>query len=208
MPGRVRVVAVVHSLVPGEEGSPNHNEWTARLNQANRAYNAGDVDRIIVTGGRGIVGGREYDNPRQMREYLVRRGIPGEAIISREIKDEELETPANPMDTKDEIDEVRAMLEERGWLRVIVRPITNWLHMLRVLVMYRALTGKTPRLTLWSLPTRIMMGWKWALLTEMAMCWPYTLLDRGWTGPRAEKVRVERRRAGMPGASSRPSESS
>ncbi len=58
-------------------GGPN-GFFVARISAAVQLYEAGKVDRIIVSGDNRR---REYNEPEAMRRALVERGIPGEVVI-------------------------------------------------------------------------------------------------------------------------------
>jgi len=185
-------VAVIHTLIPGAEGSPSAKEWQARLRRAIEALQHGQVSKVVVTGGRGVAQGTLYDNPNAIRKYLLDHGVPEDAVLWCPISDEDLDTSRNPMDTTDEVRQAMVILKRYGWNNVrSVRPITNWLHMARVRVTYFASRCPAP---VRPLPTPIYLGLRWVIL-EMVMCWPYTLLDPKWLGPIAQKMRASRRRA-------------
>lgn len=184
--GNVRAVAVVHSL------PPTHPEWPARLDRAIKALCAGEVDAIIVTGGRdGLYG---YNNPRLMRMYLIEHGVPPEKIVWRDIADDKVEAKENPADTGDEVGVAISLIRENGWQTAVIRPVSNWLHLVRIRVIYWWRTrrmGMSLKIRPLSIP--IMLGWKWAIMTEIGLCWPLTLIDPGWTGPIARWMRKKRR---------------
>ena len=58
-------------------GGPN-GFFVARISAAVQLYEAGKVDRIIVSGDNRRM---EYNEPEAMRRALVERGIPGEVVI-------------------------------------------------------------------------------------------------------------------------------
>lgn len=182
----VQAVGVVHTLVP------THPEWAARLNRAAKALRVGEVDVVIVTGGRYFRDGEEvYNNPRLMRTYLIEHGVPSGSIVWRDIPDSEVETAANPVDAGDEVGVALSLIADNGWCSAIIRPISNQVHLLRLLAIYRARAGVS-EMRFGPLPIPSMLGRKWKLM-EVLLFRPYTLLDPGWRGPLAEWMRKRRR---------------
>lgn len=180
-------VAVVHTL------PPIYSEWQSRLDRAVSTLYSREVDFIIITGGRGIHQGQSYNNPRLMLDYLLKNGVPIERIRWRNIADEEIETPVNSIDTGDEVGVALDLIQKNGWENALIRPISNWLHLIRTRIIYWWRARKRGlQLNLQPLSVPILLGLKWALLTEIAVCWPITLIDPGWTGRL-----VERRRAAL-----------
>lgn len=186
-------VGVVHAY------PPPHRELDARLDMARKAYREDWIDYIIVTGGRGSVDGKEYDSPRKMRQYLNDHGVPWKRILCQEIRDDEVGTPANTVDTADEVEVALDFISKNEWDNAIIRPISNWLHLKRIRVIYWARARKRGmRLNLQPLPTPNHLGLMWAIM-EVCLLWPYTVLDPGWRGWFAERMRRSRRQGSKPG---------
>lgn len=191
----MRRIAVVHTLAPG------HPEWRARLNQAIHAIKKKAVDIIIVAGGRHFENGKEiYNNPKAMRAYLMQYGVPVEKIRWRDVEDEDIESPMNPTDTGDEVSIALSIIKECGWEGKIICPVSNWLHLVRIKAIYERRAKRSRiKLNLQPLPIPNLLGWKWAIM-EIVLFWPYTLIDPGWEGSLAEKMRASRRQGGTFGA--------
>lgn len=188
MEENILAVAVVHTL------PPDHKEWSARLDRSAEAFRAGHVCFIIVTGGRDGLNG--YNNPQLMEEYLVKKGVPLQCIKRRSIQDDEVGTPENTVDTADEVRDAIRLIAENGWQKTIIRPVSNNVHIWRILKIYRARARKMRfKLNLKSLPINNLLGRKWAIM-EIVLMRSYTLFDPSWEGPVAEWMR-KKRRAGM-----------
>lgn len=184
----VQAVAVVHSL------PPTHPEWAKRLNRAVEAFGAGEVDAIIVTGGRFFSGGKEvFNNPRLMRTYLIEHGVPPDSIAWRDVANGDVKTAKNPADTGDEVGVAIFLTVQNGWCSAVIRPDSNSIHWDRIENNYRARArnlGLELRLEPLLIPSTL--GRMWAL-QEMTLFRFYTLIDPGWTGPVAEWMRKRRR---------------
>lgn len=61
----------------GRNGGPNRF-FTARINATAELYKAGKVDRIIVSGDNRK---KEYNEPEEMKQALVKEGIPADVIF-------------------------------------------------------------------------------------------------------------------------------
>ena len=181
----VEAVAVIHAY------PPDTPEWKTRMGCAVNAYREGLVQRIIVTGGRNGLKG--YNNPDRMREYLKTNGVPEDHIVWQDIPNDKVFTEVNTTDTADEVRWAMGVILVKGWQDWIVRPISNRVHMVRILRIYRFWArGVGVKLNLRPLTTTSMLGWKWAL-AEVLLLRLYTRFDPGWRGPLAERMRGSRR---------------
>ena len=70
-------VALVLGAQVKPDGTPSAF-LAARLDLAKRLYDAGRVEMIMVSGDHRAA---EYDEPRAMRDYLIRAGVPGTKVI-------------------------------------------------------------------------------------------------------------------------------
>ena len=103
--------------------------FRARLDHAATLYQRGLAPTVLVTGG---VGARETLNEANVgRSYLVRLGIPDEAVIPL----------AGGHDTFSSIDQVRRWFDGRDSRRVLL--VSDGFHMLRLQIIARRL-GLTP----------------------------------------------------------------
>jgi uncharacterized SAM-binding protein YcdF (DUF218 family) len=103
--------------------------FRARLDHAATLYQRGLAPTVLVTGG---VGARDTLNEANVgRSYLVRLGIPDEAVIPL----------AGGHDTFSSIDQVRRWFDGRDSRRVLL--VSDGFHMLRLQIIARRL-GLTP----------------------------------------------------------------
>ena len=103
--------------------------FRARLDHAATLYQRGLAPTVLVTGG---VGARDTLNEANVgRSYLVRLGIPDEAVIPL----------AGGHDTFSSIDQVRRWFDGRDSRRVLL--VSDGFHMLRLQIIVRRL-GLTP----------------------------------------------------------------
>jgi uncharacterized SAM-binding protein YcdF (DUF218 family) len=103
--------------------------FRARLDHAATLYQRGLAPTVLVTGG---VGARDTLNEAHVgRSYLVRLGIPDEAVIPL----------AGGHDTFSSIDQVRRWFDGRDSRRVLL--VSDGFHMLRLQIIARRL-GLTP----------------------------------------------------------------
>lgn len=94
-----------------------------RVDAALSAWRAGSADALIVCGARG------RDEPRSeaaaMAEYLRAQGVPEARLLLDE----------SSFDTRQNINNARALMEERGWTKALV--VTSDYHVERALWMAR-----------------------------------------------------------------------
>ena len=103
--------------------------FRARLDHAATLYQRGLAPTVLVTGG---VGARDTLNEANVgRSYLVRLGIPDEAVIPL----------AGGHDTFSSIDQIRRWFDGRDSRRVLL--VSDGFHMLRLQIIARRL-GLTP----------------------------------------------------------------
>ena len=99
--------------------------FRARLNHAAALYQRGLAPVVLVTGG---VGARDTLNEANVgRDYLVRLGLPGDAVISL----------AGGDDTYASISQIKQWFEGRASRRVLL--VSDGFHMLRLQIIARRL---------------------------------------------------------------------
>ncbi|PKL76240.1 MAG: YdcF family protein [Candidatus Melainabacteria bacterium HGW-Melainabacteria-1] len=108
------------AVVFGNEIMPDgkvSDRLKARLDRALDLYRDGDVDSMIVSGGVDDAG---HDEASLMGRYLLRNGVPQEAIMVDSLGDDSYMTATN----------VRRILQNHQTRRVLV-VVTSWHHVMR-----------------------------------------------------------------------------
>lgn len=121
-PGRADAAIVLGAAVYDDEPTPVFEE---RLRHALTLLQSGQVDRLILTGGRGL--GDALSEAEAGRAWLLAAGVPDEAIL--------LETQSRT--TRENFRFAQEVLAENGIGRVLV--VSDPLHMRRAMRMARDL---------------------------------------------------------------------
>lgn len=121
-PAPADVMIVLGSRVFGSEPGPM---LRLRLEEAVRLYRQGLAPAIIVSGARGE--DEEVSEAFAMRDYLIRRGIPGERIHTEDASFNTYQNLANS----------QAVMAAQGYRRAII--VSNASHVHRSLVLARDL---------------------------------------------------------------------
>jgi uncharacterized SAM-binding protein YcdF (DUF218 family) len=102
-----------------------------RVLHAARLFRAGKASWIIVSGGRGMVPGKDADSEAEaMRSVLIELGVPEDAVIAEE---ESRNTRENAISTK-------RILDSRGFKKILL--VTSALHMPRAMKSFQSICPK------------------------------------------------------------------
>lgn len=155
---RADVAVILGAAAYNGEVSPVYRE---RINHGITLYEAGYVDRLIVTGG--TAGQAEESDASAAKKYLLSQGIPEEAVL---IEDQSSITQEN-------LENSKAIMEENGYETAII--VSDPLHMKRAMLLAEdagitAYSSPTPSTRYISLRTKIpflaretfyYIGYKW-----------------------------------------------
>lgn len=155
---RADAAIILGAAVYGDEPSPVYRE---RLNHGITIYEEGYVDRLIVTGG--CADGGTKSEAAVAKEYLMKEGIPEEAVLTEE----------KSAITQENLEYSKAIMEQMHMETAVV--VSDPLHMKRAMLLaedagIRAYSSPTPTTMYQSLKTKIpflaretfyYIGYKW-----------------------------------------------
>lgn len=155
---RADVAVILGAVAYNGEVSPVYRE---RINHGITLYEAGYVDRLIVTGG--TADQAEESDASAAKKYLLSQGIPEEAVL---IEDQSSITQEN-------LENSKAIMEENGYETALI--VSDPLHMKRAMLLAEdagitAYSSPTPSTRYISLRTKIpflaretfyYIGYKW-----------------------------------------------
>lgn len=155
---RADVAVILGAAAYNGEVSPVYRE---RINHGITLYEAGYVDRLIVTGG--TADQEEESDASAAKKYLLSQGIPEEAVL---IEDQSSITQEN-------LENSKAIMEENGYETALI--VSDPLHMKRAMLLAEdagitAYSSPTPSTRYISLRTKIpflaretfyYIGYKW-----------------------------------------------